>query len=191
MTQGFEWWGQTFEVFDHPYNTTALNERGVELPIAFDWLKGRGGRGLEVGNVLGHYGVTGHHVVDKYEMGLGVDNRDVEAIDGRYRWIVSISTLEHVGFNEPNRRDLNASERAVKHLRSLLVPSGGAMLVTVPLGWHLDLDEWLLEGEAGAWRECTMVLGDDGWRQTERLAWRPYGARTKWAESVYIGEWRT
>ena len=180
------WWGERLTLFDHPYNTTRRNERAVEIPCAVTWLKGRGGRGLEVGNVLGHYGMNGHRVVDRWEEAPGVDNIDVFDIEGAYRWIVAISTLEHVRRDEPEK-DPTGAWRALGHLRSLLKP-GGAMLVTVPLGWNADLDAHLMDG-SGADRECTFVRRGASWYQTERLTWKPYGAATPWAESVYVGEW--
>lgn len=184
----FEWWGHPLPYFDHPYNTTALNERAVEIPIAMHWLRGRTGRGLEVGNVLGHYGFRGHRVVDRYERAPGVEHLDVFEIDGSYRWVVSISTVEHVRWDEPGDRCEAGSVDALTHLRALVAPGGG-LLVTVPLGHHPALDAYLFGGDTGARRACTLVRGLDGWRQTESLTWRPYGQETAWAGSVWVGEW--
>src|SRR5690606_34112160 len=118
----FRFQGAEHDGFDHPYNTTILNERAVEIPVVLDWLPGKG-RGLEVGNVLGHYGVKGRRVVDLYEQADGVENLDLFDIEGHFDWIVSISTLEHVRWDtEP--RDPNGAVEAIGHLRSLLSPGG-------------------------------------------------------------------
>lgn len=183
----FTWWSQPLDLFDHPYNDTIRNERAVEVPIANHWLRGRGCRGLELGNVLAHYGTSGHRVIDRYEQGAHIDNIDVFDADGEYRWIISISTVEHVRFDE-EPRDLEAAVRVLGLLRSLLAP-GGDLLVTVPLGHHPYLDRYLMTG-ADAQRVCTFVRCGDGWQQTNRLTWKPYGATTPWAESVWIGEWK-
>lgn len=181
----FTYWGSTFDYFDHPYNTTVLNERAVEIPIVRDWLPD--GEGLEVGNVLSHYQPVTHRVVDRHER--GVENLDVFDITGEYDWVLSISTLEHVRWDPPEPQDPNGSIRALQHLRGLLRP-GGRMLVTVPLGHQPHLDAVLMANETGATRACTLVRHGDGWRQTHSLRWEPYGKSTKWAESVWIGEWQ-
>ena len=102
----------TLQLFDHPYNTTILNERAVEIPVVMAWLY-RGdplGDVLEVGNVLQHYGdvldVPTRRIVDRYETGPHVENLDVFDITGRYDTIITISTVEHVGWDppEPARR---------------------------------------------------------------------------------------
>lgn len=175
----FRYFGEEFEGVDHSYNDTACNERFVELAVAFDWFAGLPpADGLEVGNVVSHYfGLTGHRVVDLYEVAEGVDNIDVFDITGRYSWILSVSTLEHIG----------DAVGALDHLRSLLAPDG-RMLVTIGSGQHQALDNYLATG-AGAERCCTLIRGGDGgWHQTEHLTFLQYGLTTRWAESVWIGE---
>lgn len=189
MVETFDWWGDEFTYAEFDYNTTRLNERAVELPIARQFLAGQVGRLLEVGNVLSHYypELPQRAIVDRYEEGPGVSNIDVFTIDRSWDRIVSISTLEHVRWDESPREAGRAAD-AVVHLRDLLAP-GGRMLVTIPLGWNRPLDDWLLEGAGGVLRACTMVRGGYGWLQTEEPVWRPYGASQPWAESVWIGEW--
>jgi hypothetical protein len=181
----FTYRGFDLVYFDQPYNDTRRNERAIELAIAFHWLHGRRGRGLEVGNVLAHYGATGHRVVDLNEQGDGVENLDVFAINGGYDWIVSISTVEHVGRDAEPRSDALAID-AIRHLESLLKPDG-AMLITVPGGYNPTLDAAL--PTIGTTHQATYVRDGDGWYQTERPAFLPYGSSTPWAESVWIGEW--
>lgn len=177
----FTYRGRRLDYFDHPYNSTRANERAVEVAVALDWLPGKG-RGLEVGNVLGHYGVTGHRVVDLNEQAPGVDNLDVLDITGTYDWIVSISTIEHVHWDD--RGDPYGARQALAHLEQLLNP-GGTMLVTVPGGWNPSLDRHLAELDNGV----TFTRHGSGWRATKTPQFLPYGASTPWAESVWIGEW--
>jgi hypothetical protein len=181
----FTHFGVEDEYFDDPYNNTRKNERAVEIPIAKAFVGP--GDGLEVGNVLGHYGVTGHRVVDKYEQAEGVESLDVFDIQGSYDWIIAISTLEHVRWDPPEKRRPQGSFQAMGHLRSLL-NAGGRMLVTIPFGHQPYLDASILDGASGATRECSFVRRGDGWVQTPQVHWEPYGKTTIWAESVWIGE---
>lgn len=171
------WAGRTLDLVDLPYNWTIRNERAVELAVAFDWLDGRTGSGLEVGNVLGHYGVSGHRVVDLHEQAAGVDNLDVFDVEGAYDWIVAISTVEHVRWDV--ERDAEGAAAAVEHLRSLT----GQLLVTVPLGWNPSLDAVL---PLDATRHQTYHRSHDGW-QVGKLQPTVYGPA--WANAVWIGEW--
>lgn len=173
----FRWWGHELELFDAEYNTTILNERAVEIPIALEWMKGRKPfHGVEVGAVLPHYGFPAHKVVDLYEHGDGIDNIDVFDLQGQCDWILSISTLEHIG----------DAVDALYHLQSLLAP-GGSMLITIGAGQHAGLDRHLATG-AGATRCATLVRSGGIWCQTTELQFLPYGHSTRWAESVWIGE---
>lgn len=196
------------------YNVTWLNERGVELAVVADWLA-RGpviapewpaGRMLEVGNVLGHYPeveVQPHSIIDRYERGDGVANLDVFDSTGTYHTIVSISTLEHVRWDEPEPREPDGAWRAIEHLAASLEP-GGRMLVTIPTGHHPVLDQQLsdrigtgasfdIEGEPGGRVEaCTLTRNGSTWApewvQTDEPWFLDYGLSTPWAESVWIGE---
>lgn len=183
----FEWWGVNLRYADYPYNTTRLNERAVELPIADHWLEGRD-RVLEVGNVLSHYGVqVPRLIVDRWEQGDGVSNVDVFDVAGEFDEIVAISTVEHVRWDEEPRTP-GGSVAAIEHLVGLLAP-GGRMLVTVPTGWNAPLDDWLLAGDTGCSRARSMIRAGNGWVQSPEVVVRPYGVGQPWAESVWIGEW--
>ncbi len=183
----FVWWDRDLTLFDHPYNNTRRNERAVEIACLLSWLAGKTGRTLELGNVLRHYLAHDHRVVDRYERALGVANIDIFDETGRYRWIFSVSTVEHVRWDE-QPKDPEGSVNALHHLRSLLKPNG-ELFVTAPLGHHPTLDDYLMDG-GDADRACTFVREGDSWRQTEHLTWRPYGKTTIWADSVWIGEWK-
>ncbi|MBH0190215.1 MAG: hypothetical protein HP492_00290, partial [Nitrospira sp.] len=102
-TKTFRFGGREYDYLYHPYNRTWKNERGVEIPIFRELLlQHEGKRVLEVGNVLSHYFPIQHDVVDKYEVSPGVINKDIVGFlpQQTYHLIVSISTLEHVGWDE-------------------------------------------------------------------------------------------
>lgn len=184
----FTYNGVDLEGFDHPYNNTILNERAIELAIAQHWFDGVKGKvGLEVGNVLSHYGIgPERRIVDLNEKAVGVENIDVFDITGKFDWIISLSTLEHVGWDAAPR-DPEAAQLALNHLRSLL-KAKGQMLITIPAGYHPTFDAYLKTG-AGATRDCTMVRDKaGGWKQSKARTFKPYGATTPWAESIWVGE---
>lgn len=200
MSATFRWHDVRLPYWDADYNNTRNNERAVELTIVHHWLQTVAtppGVGLEVGNVLAHYQAPWvRRIVDLTEQAEGVENIDVRQVEGSYPWIVSISTVEHVG--QPDYADVPepmASTEAVLHLADLLAP-GGRMLVTVPLGWNRDLDADLAMGAVGVARQCTLHrrrsrLGmPPTWvTAPEPVAPRPYNHQAQSADAVWIGEW--
>jgi hypothetical protein len=171
----FEFQGDWFGYLYHHYNLSWLTERAVEVPIAQELVRRHaGGRVLEVGNVLSHYGPTDHLVVDKYERAEGVLNRDVLELGdiGACDLIVAISTLEHVGWDERPREPGRALE-AVEALRGRLTPRG-RMLLTVPVGYNPAFDAALRGGQ--------VALGRVG-------ALRRVGASTAWREVAPADVW--
>ena len=139
--------GESYRYFHHVHRWTWLTERAVEIPLAVRQLEQHSGdRVLEVGNVLSHYVPIRHAVVDKYEPGPGVIAQDVLEIepDGGYDLIVSISTIEHVGWDE-RPRDPAKALAAVDHLRGLLAPAG-RLVLTLPVDYHTGLDAALRSG---------------------------------------------
>ena len=140
----FDFEGQRYRYMFHPYGTTLRGERIVEVPIALRALTLHGRqRILEVGNVLRHYVECDHDVVDKYEQGPGCINEDIIEFQPKqpYDFILSISTVEHIGWNEYERVPDQAVQ-ALHHMKNLLAP-GGSMLVTIPWGSHPVLDSYL------------------------------------------------
>lgn len=132
----------------HAYHFTWLNERAVEVALGLPLLAAhRPARVLEIGNVLRHYAASSHLVVDRYERAPGVLNADVAELDlaQRYDLVLAISTLEHVGLDEPEQ-DPGKPARAVQRLRGLLAP-GGRLWVTVPVGYNPAFDDALRRGE--------------------------------------------
>jgi len=167
----FTFRGKRYRHFWHRYNATWRNERAVEIPIALDFIRAaRGGSILEVGNVLSHYVPVWHEVVDKYEKAAGVQNEDIcDFRPGRkYDLILSISTLEHVGFDE-GPTDETKVLRAFKNLRCLLAPNG-KLVATIPLGYNPALDRLIEEGSI-SFTECAYLK-----RMPDRNQWREAGA---------------
>jgi hypothetical protein len=146
---------EKYKYFYHKYNTTWHNERTVEIPIVWHIVENEKGKILEVGNVLSHYFTVNYDIVDKYEKAERVLNKDVTEIDlsEHYDLIVSISTLEHVGWDEnpTDKEKLNDSEKtllAIENLKRLLKPKG-KIIVTAPLGYNPHLDHLVKSGKIG------------------------------------------
>ena len=103
---------------------------------------------LEIGNVLSHHVRFEHDVLDKYEIAKGVINAEIVDFESekKYDLIVSISTLEHVGWDEKPRDDTKI-HRAIGNLKNLISPRGGMILITLPLGYSSVLDKLVRNGE--------------------------------------------
>lgn len=176
--------GTRLRYFIRTYNHTWLNERHVEIPIVRDYMERFAGKSvLEIGNVMRHYMPEATHiVVDKYEQSPGVTNCDIVDYEppssnaGGFDLIISISTFEHIGFNEsiysktqPNT-DADAGQKlkqAIDKTKSLLSP-GGVFIMTAPLGYNKIFDGQLANGQLGFTRQLFMQrTGVCEWRQYE------------------------
>lgn len=163
--------GRHYAYFFHSYNTTWINERCVEIPFIRQEIANIPADSiLEVGNVLNHYDQMSHEVLDKYELGRNVINQDVCDFQPAkmYDRIVSISTFEHIGFDD--RADGSSGEKihdAIRKTRSWLRPHGRFVL-TAALGYNRQFDDLVRHGLCdGAqllfmervgrseWRECS------------------------------------
>jgi hypothetical protein len=197
--------GREYDYFWHADEETWRSERAVELPIGLAALaEADPRRTLEVGHVLRKRArpPAAHTVIDKYERAPGVVNADALTVaGGPYDLIVSISTLEHVGYDE-QPRDAGKAVRAIEHLRGLLSP-GGEMLATIPVGYNRDLDDALRDGVLDAQVSYLARIGDLRWVQvgageTRELHGWPwpgadavYGWPWPGANVLAIARWRT
>ena len=191
--------GQPYLYFYHMYNRTWRNERTVEVPIVWKMVQENQGKAiLEIGNVLSHYYPVEHEIVDKFEKGQGVINEDVVDFRSskRYDLIVTISTLEHVGWDEdPEAKNNILAEptkiiRAIENLTNHLSP-GGNLVATVPLGLNPQLDRSLSEGKIPfSERYCLKrISGSNKWREVDwaDCSGAKYGSPYKFANAVVIG----
>jgi SAM-dependent methyltransferase len=160
----FDLGGERFIHLIHPFILD--NERTVEIPLALRLVeRRRGGRVLEVGNVLAAYRRFEHTIVDKYEKATGVINADIVDYrpDRSFDLILCLSTLEHVGWDETPRDDVKIGI-ALAAMSGMLAP-GGELLVTMPLGYNTNLDG-LLEADALPFTErrfLKRISSDNRW----------------------------
>jgi hypothetical protein len=169
----FTFRGEQLPYFLHRYNNTYRNERIVEISVARWFLSQKdkdNGRVLEVGNVLSHYGRTGHTVVDKYEPGEGVINADIVDYqpDELFDTVVTLSTLEHVGWDEEPREPEKVFA-AFEAVRGFVAP-GGRLLVTIPIGYNTTLDEGMRSGRLTFDEEVWLIrtTRNNDWRECDR-----------------------
>ena len=188
--------GVDYRYFYHAYNQTYCNERAVEIPIVWPIVQRvPPERVLEVGNVLSHYFSTRHDVADKYERAPGVQNADV--VDFRpakaYDLIVSISTLEHVGFNE-QPLEPGKPWRAIGHLRRCLSPQG-RLVITVPMGYNPHLDRMLESGRIPLDDPLCLcrISRDNRWREAswEEIRHARYGHPYRNANGLVVATFQS
>jgi SAM-dependent methyltransferase len=168
------------------------NERSVEIPIVLKTVsETSSGKILEVGNVLSHYFNFPHDIVDKYETANGLINQDIVDFQAekKYDLIVSISTLEHVGWDE-EIRDPAKILRAIENLKNCLAP-GGKLIVTLPLGLNRYLDELLRNGKINFTIQGLLKRISKGndwvetdWPTSEKMK---YGCPFLWANALFVG----
>lgn len=187
--------GRTYAYFYRWYNQTWRNERAVEVPLIWSLLQSaRDANVLEVGNVLSHFFTVKHVVVDKFERAPGVLNCDIidHAPPTGYDLIVSISTLEHVGWDE---RPLVADKalRVIGHLQQLLRP-GGRLVYTIPIGYNAALDAALREGLVTTTARYALkrISRDNRWREVawDTIAHAAYGEPYPAANAIVVCEFR-
>jgi hypothetical protein len=170
LKRSFVFDGRTYAYANSHFNRSWSVERAVEIPIVYEIVqRHRGGRVLEVGNVLSHYFPITHTVVDKYEQAAyGLVNKDIVEFNPilRFDLIVSISTIEHVGWDEI-QRDPSKSLAAIRHLCDMLAP-GGELVVTVPIAHNPCLDDAIGSGVIGCeeLRCLKRVSSSNRWVQT-------------------------
>lgn len=149
--RSFTYKNHKYAYFYHPYNSTWDNERAVEIPVVMRKLKlFKGKKILEVGNVLSHYYPVEWDVLDKFEKGTGVIKQDVVSFlpPSKYNLIVSISTLEHIGFDD-DIRDPHKIIEALQNLKKNCLEQDGGMIFTMPLGYNTSMDNLLFNDKLG------------------------------------------
>lgn len=192
----FQFHGISYQCFYHRYNVTWANERMVEIPIAKSYLDRHAGNEiLEIGNVLSHYYPVAHDIVDKYEMAPRVRNVDILHFQPQrhYDLIFSISTIEHVGFDdETSKASGQTVEAAIVACRRLLKPEG-QFIMTVPIGYNPELDRLIAGSRLGAQDESYL-------RRVKNRCWEAttkdealdcqYGSPFPYGNAVLVAEFR-
>lgn len=142
----FKFNGVEYKYFIDRYSCTWSNERAVEVPIfvkILDEALKNNNKVLEIGRVLDHYLKNSGKwdVLDKYEEAEGVLNEDMADYipSEKYDLVISISTMEHVGFEEEDG-DAQKIIPAINNVLNNVVSRNGNFVFSVPLGFNSFLD---------------------------------------------------
>lgn len=148
-------------------------ERAVEIPFALWFYSSHPHeRVLEVGNVLSYYSrLQSRDIIDKYETIPGLINEDLLVFQtkNRYDLIISISTIEHIGWDEMDH-DPSKSLQAIHKLLALLDPRA-SLLVSVPVGYNPSVDDFVLRDSE--WSSSIILVG----RNSRSGVWKQISAR--------------
>lgn len=178
-------------------NSAWASERTIEIPIIMEYVKeayGKNQRILEVGNVLHQYSdLNSHDIIDKYEYRKGVINVDIDDFKpiSKYDLIVSVSTLEHVGWDGQDEPDPEKIPRVLRKMKNWLA-SGGCAVITMPIGWNPEVDKRLKVGllpfSDEHYMECYSRRNQ--WRETTKEAalMKKYGEPFSYhANAIVVG----
>ncbi len=177
-----------------PYVFTGESYRGprcIEYPIGLKYLEMfRGKKVLEVGNTMRMHFNMKHDTIDKYDSRKGAMPIDLFDYDQKrkYDLILSISTLEHVGWDE-HPRVHGLFIPAIRKLKSHL-KKGGLLVFTIPLGYNKDIDK-LFENRKLNFERYYLKKANslNEWVQnSEKEALRtPYGGPGIWLDMILLG----
>ena len=183
--------GKNYHYFDTV--KTWHGERAVEIPIVMEMVRKYQGKNiLEIGNVLSHHVRFEHDILDKYEIAKGIINEDVVDFrpNKRYDLIVSISTLEHVGWDEKPRDNMKIP-RAIENMKALITSRGGMIIITLPLGYNSALDKLLKDGIIRFSKQYHLVRISKGneWKESswEDVQVAKYNTPLPFANGLIIG----
>ena len=146
---------------------------------------------LEVGNVLSHYFLVRHDIIDKYEKAKNVINKDITEYnpEKKYDLIISVSTLEHIGWEEKPKKP-EKYEIAINHLKKMLV-KGGKLIVTLPVGYNSFIDNKLKIRKLGFDKTYFMERYSkyNEWRQSgwKRAKEMKFNSPFRYANTIVIG----
>jgi hypothetical protein len=131
------------------HNYTYYNERCIELPIIFNLIENEKQNILEIGNVTSHYKIPNHIIVDKYEKNKFVINEDILTFNPKNKFdlICSISTIEHIGWDDYPKDDSKVS-KCISRVNEFL-NEGGQFIATAPMGYNTNLDNLILNKSLG------------------------------------------
>lgn len=144
---------ENYLYFYHPHNHTWANERAVEVAIIHKFINDsvESTKILEVGNVLSNYFKTTWDIIDKFDNSGKALNEDISTfhpLKAEYNLIISISTIEHIGYDDDIKSSLKTLETLL-NLKENFLYDNGIIVVTFPLGYNEYLDKLFFEEKLG------------------------------------------
>ena len=184
-----------YSLFYSKYNITWANERCVEIPVILNYIRDKKMKILEVGNVLSHYFPVKWDILDKYEVGKNVINKDILDYlpSEKYDVIISISTFEHIGYDDDKVGNSSAKILDVlKNLKRNCLKPGGKIIFTVPIGYNPELDS-LIKNEEIDFKSQKFLkkFGKSKWIEVtkEEAMVSKYGRPYPYGNCIMIGEY--
>ncbi|MBN2421490.1 hypothetical protein JXB27_04390 [Candidatus Woesearchaeota archaeon] len=171
------------------------SERTIEMPIIIkilDKMNAKHRNMLEIGNVLNNYKKYGQIVVDKFEKNKGVINEDILNYKTKKKFdiMVSVSTLEHVGWDETPSKPENIL-LAVKNIKQNILKKGGILLFTIPIGYNPYIDSLIAKNKIKLEKEWYFkkISLSNKWKETtKKYAFsREYNYPYECANALFIG----
>jgi predicted O-methyltransferase YrrM len=120
------------------YNDPETNERKAELPVAFWFINKFEDDVIEIGEVTDFYIDARHTVYDLCTERPTTIKRDAFDVDYTGRNVLSISTVEHVGFGDYGQPKV--PHQAIKLLKKM-VSEAANYLISFPIGYNLELEQ--------------------------------------------------
>lgn len=135
------------------YNSPNNNERKVELPVAFWFIKEYGDNLIEIGEVTSFYQEPKHTVYDlRNEKGTTIIKDAIE-VDYTGCNVVSVSTIEHVGNGDYGHA--SEDDKAWKLYQKIKEESSN-YLISFPIGYNRVLENILTDNNV----ECIIMERD-------------------------------
>jgi hypothetical protein len=194
-----EWWqsvpsflfnGRQYTAFCHTYNCgwppSRMTERSVELGLTDSWLTQVDGPVIEVGAVTPYYwpGRVSRVVDPGDDHPQVTDRTSLFDLDFAQANVLCLSTLEHIGSGEYGQpKESHGPLDALDHLTSAC----RSYLITVPFGWHSDIDTTIFSKnlqlparylvrsvDGNDWRECGPLEARVPFQETQKRSSRAW-----------------
>lgn len=166
-------------------------ERAVEIGIMQKYIRQfEGKRILEIGNTIQFYAPFPHTIIDKYDKRLGSIEIDLFKFNPpeKFDLIFSVSTFEHIGWDEKPRIH-NQFLPAIEKTKSLL-RKGGVFVFTIPIGYNGEIDALIRAGKLGFERHYLKRINSlNEWRETseEEAGRMKYSSPFPFANAIMLG----
>jgi hypothetical protein len=125
-----------------PYNSPNNNERKAELPIMFWFMESYSDNLIEIGEVSDFYRPAEHTIYDLVNQRETTIVMDAFDIDYTGKNVISVSTIEHVGFGDYGH---NKEEGKAIRLLKKIMSQAKNYLITFPIGFNLDFQKEILD----------------------------------------------
>jgi hypothetical protein len=129
------------DLFIARYNNTWINERGIEIIHALNFITNHGPI-IEVGAVLPYYGFYNHICYDPYDPHPIAQKIDAEITDLTGQNVVCISSIEHFGTDSYCKDTPVDNDKPARFLEKLHRESK-SYFVTFPGGYNFHLQDYL------------------------------------------------